>query len=224
MELLVHYVKNSKALSLSATFAHPLEAIAYIRQQQPQLIFMDIDMPVISGMELFKKLEYGPLCVFVTAHSGYALESYEAHGFDFIVKPVTPQRFNETMARVTEYLEIKAKAELYDASFEEKSILLKEGTTSHRVELNDILYLEALKDYTKVVTKSRKYIVLNKLRHFMDKLPGVDFTRIHRSYGVAINKIDKITREDLIVHGTHLPIGRTYRQELKQVLDGGPAA
>ncbi|MES2774656.1 MAG: LytTR family DNA-binding domain-containing protein [Bacteroidota bacterium] len=218
MELMVHYVSTHPGLQLLRTFEHPLEAISYIQEQNPPLIFMDIDMPVINGVELFKKLDYGPICVFVTAHSSYALESYEVHGFDFILKPVTPQRFNESIARVTEYMEVKAKAELYDASFEGHGILLKEGTTSHRVELKDILYVEALKDYTKVVTKTRKYITLSKLKHFMDKLPSSDFIRIHRSYGIAKNKIEKMSREELTIHNTLLPIGKTYRQELRQVL------
>lgn len=219
MQLLLHFVKSEPKLQLHQTFNHPLEAIGFIRQQQPPLLFMDIDMPVISGMDLFKTLDYNPVCVFVTAHSEYALESYEANAFDFILKPVTQNRFSQTINRIAEYFDVKNKAELYDASFEGKGILLKEGTTSHRVELQDILYVEALKDYTKVVTKARKYITLSKLKHFMDKLPPADFIRIHRSYAVAKNKIEKMGKDEITILHAVLPIGKTYKQELRIVMN-----
>ncbi len=219
MDLLTHFVKSEPRLLLQQTFKNPLEAIAYIQQQQPPLIFMDIDMPVMSGMELFKSLDYNPLCIFVTAYSNFALESYDARAFDFILKPVTAKRFNETLARVDEYVEIKSKAELYDASFEGKRILLKEGTVTHQIELHDILYLEALKDYTKVVTTKRKFITLSKLKHFMEKLPPIDFIRIHRSYAVAKSKIEKIGKDEVTVLQIVLPVGKTYKQELRQMIN-----
>jgi DNA-binding LytR/AlgR family response regulator len=215
MELLIHFVKNEPSLQLLNSFGNPLEANPFIRQQQPPLLFLDIDMPVINGMDFIKTLDYDPVCVFVTAFSDYAVKSYDAHAFDFILKPVTDKRFNATVKRVTEYLEVKTKAELYDATFEDKSIMLKEGTTIHRVDLSDILYMEALKDYTKVVTTSRKYIVLSKLKHFMDKLLPGEFVRIHRSFALAKNKIAKITRDEVVLNnGTVLPIGKTYKGAL----------
>jgi DNA-binding LytR/AlgR family response regulator len=166
-------------------------------------------------------MDYGPICVFVTAHSSYALESYEAHGFDFILKPATEERLGKTMARIGEYIDVKTKAELYDANFEHQGILLKEGTTTHRLELKDILYVEALKDYTKVVTKARKYITLSNLKHFMDQLPAADFIRIHRSYAVAKNKIEKASREEVTINHTALPVGKTYKQALKLAMEEG---
>jgi DNA-binding LytR/AlgR family response regulator len=215
MELLIHFVKSEPSLQLLSSFENPLEANPFIRNQHPPLLFLDIDMPVINGMDFLKALDYDPVCVFVTAYSDYAVKSYDAHAFDFILKPVTDKRFNATVKRVTEYLEVKTKAELYDATFEDKSIMLKEGTTTHRVDLLDIVYLEALKDYTKVVTIKRKYIVLSKLKHFMDKLLPGEFVRIHRSFALARNKIAKITRDEVVLtNGTLLPIGKTYKGAL----------
>jgi DNA-binding LytR/AlgR family response regulator len=215
MELLIHFVKSEPSLQLLSSFENPLEANPFIRKQQPPLLFLDIDMPVINGMDFLKALDYDPVCVFVTAYGDYAVKSYDAHAFDFILKPVTDKRFNATVKRIAEYLDVKTKAELYDATFEDKSIMLKEGTTIHRVDLSDILYMEALKDYTKVVTTTRKYIVLSKLKHFMDKLLPGEFVRIHRSFALARNKIAKITRDEVVLNnGTVLPIGKTYKGAL----------
>ncbi|HTL10184.1 MAG TPA: LytTR family DNA-binding domain-containing protein [Chitinophagaceae bacterium] len=215
LALLKHYVAAEASLQLLATFQNPLEAAAFIRECAPQLLLLDIDMPLINGLEFFKMQPPGTICVFVTAHSDFAVESYEAHAFDFILKPVTPARLQAVIARLEEYLQVREKAELYDASFEQKAILLKEGSTQHRVALADIIYLEALKDYTKVVTTGRKYIVLNKLKHFMEKLPATDFVRVHRSFGLSKNKVQKIAREEVMLsNGMVIPIGKTYRSVL----------
>ena len=212
MELLVHFIKSEPSLRLLNTFENALEANQYISENQPPVLFLDIDMPLMNGLDFLKTLDYDPVCVFVTAHSDFAVKSYEAHAFDFILKPVTEKRLNQTVARVAEYLEVKTKAEFYDASFESKSILLKEGTATHRVDLMDMIYMEALKDYTKVITTSRKYIVLSKLKHFIEKLVPEDFIRIHRSYALAKNKIVKITKDEVtLAGGIVLPIGKTYR-------------
>lgn len=219
MELLSHYVNNEHSLQLSHTFMNGLEAMPLMKMLRPPLLFMDIDMPVMNGIDLFKNLDYTPLCIFVTAHSEYALDSYEAQAFDFILKPVTAKRFEQAITRLNEYLQLRQRADLYDTAFEKESITIKEGTTNHRVPLNDILYIEALKDYSKVVTLKKKYITLSKLKHFVDKLPPADFIRIHRSYAIAKNKISTYNREEITIEKETLPIGKTYRQEARMQLE-----
>jgi DNA-binding LytR/AlgR family response regulator len=219
MELLKHYVTNEPSLELTHTFANGIEALSLLKLLRPPLLFMDIDMPVMNGINLFKNLDYNPLCIFVTAHSEYALDSYEVQAFDFILKPVTAKRFSQTINRLNEYLLLRERADLYDTAFEKESITIKEGTTNHKVPLNDILYIEALKDYSKVVTQKKKYITLSKLKHFMDKLPPEDFLRIHRSYAIAKNKITTYNREEVTIDKEVLPIGKTYRQEARMALD-----
>jgi DNA-binding LytR/AlgR family response regulator len=219
MELLMHFVKAEPSLDLRHTFNNALEALATIKELQPPLLFMDIDMPVMNGIDLFKNLGYHPICIFVTAHSEYALESYEAQAFDFILKPVSDKRFAQAMRRLTEFIKLKERADLYDTAFETESILIKEGSTNYKVLLSDILYIEALKDYSKVVTTGKKYITLSKLKHFIDKLPIQDFVRVHRSYAVAKNKINVFGKEEMKINNEVIPIGVTYRQELKQMLE-----
>jgi DNA-binding LytR/AlgR family response regulator len=219
MELLTHYVKAESSLDLRYTFNNAIEALATIKELQPPLLFMDIDMPIMNGIDLFKNLGYHPICIFVTAHSEYALESYEAQAFDFILKPVSDKRFAQAMRRLTEFIQLKERADLYDTAFDAESILIKEGNTNYKVLLSDILYIEALKDYSKVVTTGKKYITLSKLKHFIDKLPVQDFVRVHRSYAVAKNKISVFGKEEMRVNNEAIPIGVTYRQELKLILE-----
>lgn len=218
LELLRWYITQESSLELKQAFPNALDAFSYISEFEPPLLFMDIDMPVIKGIDLYKKLDYQPLCVFVTAHAEYALESYEAQAFDFIVKPLTAERFHRCNKRIEEYATLKQRADLYDALFESQYIMLKEGTVTHRISLNDILYIEALNDYSKVVTKTKRYITLSKLKHFLEKLPPKDFIRIHRSYAVARQAIEKVAGNEINVGGQLLPIGKTFRLQLKMEL------
>ncbi|SEV93441.1 two component transcriptional regulator, LytTR family [Chitinophaga sp. YR573] len=215
LELIRWYITQESSLELKESFTSVPDALSYINEFEPPLLFMDIDMPVIKGIDLYKKLQYHPICVFVTAHSEYAIESYETQAFDFILKPLTANRFNRCVNRLKEYEQLKKRADLYDTLFESQSIMIKEGSTVHRVPLNDIIYIEALNDYSKVVTKTKNYITLSKLKHFLEKLPKKDFIRIHRSYAVAKQSIELISGNELKIAGQQLPIGKTFRLSLK---------
>jgi len=212
------FIDKQQILALKGSFANALEANAYIQQHQPQLLFLDIDMPVMNGMDFFKQLDPQPICIFVTAHSEYAWEGFEAHAFDFILKPVKAARFDASMERLKEYMELIKRADIYDSQIEEHTIVVKEGTTKHVINISDILYIEALKDYSKVVTAEKKIMTLSKLKHFVEKLPAAQFARIHRSYAVAINKVRKVEANDLFVSGIKLPIGKTFRNNLKLMI------
>jgi DNA-binding LytR/AlgR family response regulator len=218
LELIRWYITQESSLELKASFTSVPDALSYINEFEPPLLFMDIDMPVIKGIDLYKKLQYHPICVFVTAHSEYAIESYETQAFDFILKPLTANRFNRCVNRLKEYEQLKKRADLYYTLFEVQSIMIKEGTAVHRVPLNDIIYIEALNDYSKIVTKTKNYITLSKLKHFLEKLPPKDFIRIHRSYAVAKQSIEHINGNELKIAGQQLPIGKTFRLNLKMEL------
>ncbi len=222
-ELLKHFISKEPSLDLVHTFSNGIEAIGLIKDLRPPILFLDIDMPVVSGIDLFKSIGYSPVCIFVTAHSEFALESYEAQAFDFILKPVTAVRFEQCIRRIKDYLELKERADLYSATFEHEHIVIKEGTVNYKVPLNDILYIEALKDYSKVVTEKKRYITLSKLKYFVDRLPKEDFIRIHRSYAVSKSKIKSYTKDELTTGSETFPIGKTYRQDVRQQLENDDA-
>jgi DNA-binding LytR/AlgR family response regulator len=175
-------------------------------------------MPVINGMDFFRQLQPQPICIFVTAHSEYAWEGFEAHAFDFILKPVKAKRFAASMARLEEYIKLLERSDIYESQIEKSFITIKEGTSKHVIDINDIMYIEALKDYSKVVTEKKNIMTLSKLKHFIDKLPPTDFVRIHRSYAVAVKKIEKVDTQDLFLKNIRLPIGKTYRNSLKFII------
>ena len=211
-------IAGHPSLSLKASFNNPLDAAGFMQQFRPPLVFMDIDMPLMDGMTLFKSLDPAPVCVFVTAHSEFALEGFETQAFDYILKPVRPARFAHTVQRLQEYFNLLRRSDLYDAGFDAETIRVKESTTTHMIPLKDILYIEALKDYSKVVTANQKIMTLSKLKHFLDKLPAGRFVRIHRSFAVALDKIQAIESNDVRIGGTILPVGKTFKQSLKTLL------
>lgn len=210
-QLLYHYIKQIPILDFKGYFENALTAQEFLKKNTLDLLFMDIDMPVINGMDFFKQLTNPPICIFVTAHSEYAWEGFEAQAFDFILKPVKEDRFFQAIERLKEYFALKQRADLYDSQIDETTITIKEGTTKHIVHLSEIMYIEALKDYSKVVTTNQKIMTLSKLKHFIDKLPIEQFVRIHRSYAVAKAKITKVETNDLFVQNIKLPIGKTFK-------------
>ncbi len=204
-----------KELQLLRVCSNAIEAKECINTLQPQVLFLDIDMPVFNGLELFKSLSYEPICVFVTAHSEYAWESYEAMAFDFILKPLRLERFAKVVQRITEYYTIKGKVTLADAVAENDYVIIKEGYNKHKIMLNDILYIEALKDYTKIVTNTIKVMTLQNLKQFMELLASDKFVRIHRSYAVAKDKISKLDQQYVHIKNYTLPVGKTYKKTIQ---------
>jgi DNA-binding LytR/AlgR family response regulator len=205
-------------LDLRGSFSHPLEAISFLSQSAVDLLLLDIDMPLMSGLDFLKSLQNPPMCIFITSHPEYALESYEVHAFDFLLKPLDTQRFEKAILRLKEYIETRQKARLYEVQFEDDFISIKEGFDVVQLRLSEIIYLEALQNYTKIVTNRHKYLTLFNLKSFMEKLPEEKFLRIHRSYAVARNKIQKMMDNELILQDITLPIGKTFRQEIVKIL------
>jgi len=212
------YIEQIPFLKLEGSYANPLECIGVIEQKNIQLLFLDIDMPEISGIEFFSALKNPPLCIFVTSHPEYALEGFETHALDFLIKPAKFERFQRSALRAHEFLQIKNKAKLYDVKFADDFLTIKESYDLIQIKISDIIYLEALKDYTKVITPQKTYLTLSNLKNFFEKLPDNRFLRIHRSFAVSVCQITKMEQNELLVHKMRLPVGRTFRSEVNQYL------
>lgn len=182
--------------------------------EKADVIFLDIDMPQESGLDFLKRLPLPPVCVFITSHPEYALEGFEAHAFDFLVKPLRTERFASTAQRLEEYFTIKRKAQEYQTQIESEFITIKEGYDTYKIRLNEILYLEALKDYTKIITPHKNYLTLMNLKNFLELLPETNFIRIHRSYAVAKNKISALVDNHIQIENFLLPIGKTFKKNI----------
>ena len=143
------YAKRFPNLSILGAFEDSAEALVAIENNKIDILFLDIDMPGLSGVELRKKANQVPACIFITSHPEFAVESFELETLDFIVKPLKLDRFEQTVRRITDFFDIKNKATLFESSIGGDVIYIKEGHEQTKVKLHEILYLEALKDYTK---------------------------------------------------------------------------
>lgn len=205
-------------LELAGSYAYPLEALGAIKALRPQLVFLDVEMPGATGIELLRAVkEIVPMAVFITSFPDFALEGFELSALDYILKPLTEERFGQAVKRVAEYWEMKQKSLAYDVIIGEDTILIKQGYEQLRLSLNDIVYLEAMSDYTKITTSSKRYITNTPLSGFLEKLPERHFMRVHRSYAVARSKIEVIRTGELICGGTAIPVGKTYRSAIAQI-------
>ncbi len=200
------------------SFANPLESAEVLKKHKIDVLFIDIDMPVMNGVDFFKILKNPPVCVFITGYADYAVEAFEIHAFDYLMKPLKKERFEESVRRLRDLFQIKEKALQYETSFENDKITIKEGSSISKVQSNDIIYLEALTNYTKVVTQNKKYTTLCNLKNFIDKLPQQKFIRIHRSYAVAVDQIHNVENGMLKAGSFSLPVGKTYRQQINKLL------
>lgn len=215
----VSYVKKFPFLNIIGVFDNPNDALETIEQATIDILFLDIDMPDMSGIEFRKKCIQIPVCIYITAHPAYAVESFELDTLDFIVKPIKLDRFTQTINKIEDYMELKLKAKLFESSIGGDVIYIKEGHEQTKLKLHDILYLEALKDYTKIVTSDKRHYVLTSIGNLLKETHFHSFIRTHRSYAVQKQYIEKKLANDILLHnGVLIPIGRSYKENLNLIL------
>jgi DNA-binding LytR/AlgR family response regulator len=207
---------------LMATYSNPIESLEFVRAGSVDLLFLDVHMPALNGVDFLKSLDHPPLCIFITQHAEYAIEAFEAQAIDYLLKPVKPERFRQAANRAIDYFAIREKALQYSFRFDNDFLLVKEGSSTTKVLVNDILYIEALANYTRIITVDRKLITLSNLKQFMQQLPADRFLRIHRSYAVALEKVKTVLLSEVIVGDTPIPIGKLYRQEMIRRFESAP--
>ena len=211
----ISFVKKYPFLTIIASFNNALDAILFSQKNKIDVLFLDIDMPDMNGLELRKKLAHIDLVVFVTSHPEYAVESFEVSVLDFVLKPIKAERFVKTMERIEAYLTIKHKSDLLDTSLQGDTVFIKQGHEQIKLQLHKIIYLEALKDYTRIVTAQKKYCVLNSLGNFLKEPIFSSFVRIHRSYAIQKNFVEKANNQEVLLQGNFsLPIGRSYKKDV----------
>lgn len=210
----VAFVRRYSFLKITAIVASAEEALSIASNQPPDVLFLDIDMPGLTGLELRDQLQHIPACIFITSFPDYAVESYEREALDFLVKPLKADRFARTMERLQDYLVLRKKASLLDNALGGDTIFIKDGHQQVKINLHEVMYLEALKDYTSIVTLNRKYCVLSPLGNLLKEKNFQSFLRIHRSYAVQKHYVNKVTSSAVVINGLQLPVGRSYKDSL----------
>ena len=198
-----------------ASCSNPVEALEIIALSNPEVIFLDIEMPGISGIDFLRKKNHSmALPILITSHPEFALEGFELEVFDYLLKPLSSERFASCAFRLRDFFQMRTKAYAFDTEQEKNFIIIKQGYDKYKIAIGEILYLEAMKDYTKIVTESQQYLVLSTLNGIIEKLPENKFVRIHRSYVVNKNKVDSVQKNNIKIQSVELPVGKLYRHEL----------
>ena len=201
---------KSANINLQKTFTQPNEALKYLRKYPVDLIFCDIQMPAMTGINLVKSLQQKTMVIFTTAFSEYAAVSYELNAIDYLLKPINLKRFTAAISKAQEYFDyINNKERGTD-----ENIFVRADFSLVKIPLNDILYIEGLADYLKIYIKDRKTIVTRmSMKDMMGKLNSTDFIRVHRSFILPFSKIEAVRGTTIFIDDKEFPIGRTYAED-----------
>lgn len=220
--LMTDYVKKVPSLNLLQAFSNPLEALEALRTLPVDVLFLDIQMPEITGISLLKVLTKKPFVILTTAYSDYALQGYELDVTDYLLKPVTFERFLKAVDKVIQRADLEVAPMIVQTEQPVAAlpfVFVKDGTKLVKVKLDDILYVEGLKDYVTIHTKTQKIVTLQRLKSLEEQLPANKFIRIHNSYIVALAAIDVVQKNEVMVGAVSLAIGDTYKKSFKEFID-----
>jgi len=207
-------------MELKAIFTDAIQAMDYLKTETIDLIFLDIHLPKISGIDFLKALTQKPHVILTTAFSEYALESYEYDVVDYLLKPFSFERFVQAVSRVPQ---ARPSNNLTDngggKSYLQEVIFVKSGYELIKIDTSDIYYIQSDSDYTEIVTSEKKYLSQEPLRHWEDHMEQNKFVRIHKSFIINITKIDKIIGNQVYLHKKiALPLGRAYKENFMKLL------
>jgi two-component system LytT family response regulator len=215
----VAHLRKFPFLQIAGVYDNALKALEHLQKGPVDVLFLDIDMPGLSGLELRSRFMDIRACIFITAYPDYAVEAFEASALDFLIKPITGDRFEKAIQRVREYFDLRQKADLFEHSLGQDTIFIKEGHEKTKVKLHDILYLEALRDYTTIVTPQRKYHVLTTLGNLLNENEFRSFLRIHRSFAVQRHYVRKLDTHNVYLDNFSLPLGKAYKTDIEKIFN-----
>jgi DNA-binding LytR/AlgR family response regulator len=213
LQLITEYASKINFLNLIKTFTDTDEANNWLNENNVDLLFLDIQMPEVNGLQFYKSLTKKPQVIFTTAYSEYAVEGFNVDAIDYLLKPFEFERFLKSAVKAKEYLEFLSNQELQLAS-----IFIKVDYQLMKINLKEIDLIEGLDDYIRIYIKPKPVLALMTLKSLQEKLPSLEFIRIHRSYIVPISKIESFGKNKLKVNGRDIPIGSSYGEVYQQLL------
>jgi DNA-binding LytR/AlgR family response regulator len=201
---------NHEDIELQKTFTRPNDALKFLRKYPIDLIFCDIQMPSLTGINLVKSIPQNTIVIFTTAFSEYAAQSYELNAIDYLLKPINLRRFTQAIKKAQEYLNFISNKEQTSETF----IFVRADFNLVKIPLADILYIEGFADYLKIYIRDRKPIVARMpMKEMMEKLPSAEFIRVHRSFILPLGKIEAVRSKIIYIGDKEFPIGRTYSED-----------
>lgn len=224
LDLLKDYTDKIPFLKLERTFSNPIEGLSYLQENKVDMVFLDVELPYVNGIEFVKCLQSRPQVIFTTAFEKYALAGYDLEITDYLMKPIMFERFLKATNKAYNLNKLsKNESHRTDFPAPEKEnqpdfILVKTGYSTLKVNLNDILYIEGLKDYIKIHLAGKTILTLNSLKKFQEILPESRFVRVHRSFIVPLEKIDSIQRNRIVIGKSFIPVGENYKNSFKDTI------
>jgi DNA-binding LytR/AlgR family response regulator len=219
IEVMESYVSKVEQLELVNTFRNAVSAFSFLQQQKVDLLFLDIQMPKLTGIDFIKTLKNPPKVVFTTAYRDYALDGFELEVVDYLLKPIPFDRFLKAVGKVlVQPASISAPAKNSVKDESKQPVFFKVDKKMVKVNVSDILYIESIKDYVKVKTTDKEIITQQKIGYLEESLPSHSFLRIHRSFIVSLDKIDSYSATEIDIGKIQLPIGRNYKNEVLKIL------
>lgn len=214
-EKLTGFIQRYPLLVLCASFDNALEAIAYLKTEHIDLVFLDIQMEGFTGIQFLEAINQKPFVIITSAYDQYALKTYEYSVDDFLLKPYSFERFVQSVEKIADKQMV-----LHSQNGKQKEfIFVHTEYRMERIELKNILYIEGMKDYLKIVTKSKDILTLRSFKALLEILPSDDFVRTHKSYVVAISKIENIERNRIKISDKLIPISDTYKSDFYQAIE-----
>jgi len=220
LEIIDNFISKIDFLDLVGKFRSPVDAIDFLVQNEIDLIFLDINMPDITGTEFVKILNQKPMIIFTTAYSEYAIESYELDAIDYLLKPFEFDRFLKAVIKAKETFNQSSGVENKHAIINpiDNKIQLKSGSETFQVKIDDIKYIEGLGNYVNVYLTEKKISTYISLKDLLEKLPKENFTRIHKSYIISINHIKSFENYQIKLDDKTIPIGKNYRKDFIELM------
>ncbi len=204
-------------LQLEKSFNKPTDALKYINKFPVDLLFLDINMPSLSGLELYKSIKQETMVIFTTAHSDYAVEGFNLNAVDFLLKPFTFERFLQAAGKANQYYQYQNTS---NTTTQNNFIYIRADYSLVKIDINDIILVEGLDDYLKIYLVSQKPVVARMtIKSILEKLPTNNFIRVHRSYIVAFDKIKSIRGKIISIAEEDIPIGSSYEENFLKLLN-----
>jgi two-component system, LytTR family, response regulator len=217
LEVLRNYVERVDFLELSGSFREPIRALRYLAANAVDLVFLDVNMPDMSGIQFLNALHPRPLVIFTTAYSEYAVRSYDYDAVDYLLKPIEFERFMRAVTKALKMHLQNGRSE-WIPSGETPCLIVKSGTDYHRLPVDDILYVEAAGNYATFVTANAKIMSLVSMKELVSELPQKTFFRIHKSYIVNFRHVSKIERDQVQIGTKLIPIGESFREDFLKAI------
>ena len=203
-------------IDLQKTFTQPNEALKFLHKFPVDLLFLDVQMPSLSGIELYKMLKQETMVIFTTAHSKFAVEGFNLNAVDYLLKPFTFERFQQAVNKATDFYNYTRQSD----KTQEQYLFIRADYKLMKVKISDILYIEGLNDYIKIHITNQKTIVTRMtMKTIQEKLPSKEFIRVHRSFIVPFSKIDSLKSKSIFIAGKEIPIGGIYEENILKLLN-----